>query len=166
MRVHLAAAVVTVLVFAAHRSLACPTAEDGAKAQASGVSLVIGAECVTPFAGRLYDKPMRDAIRGDIVQLETLVTENEAALKVARAGLATCRNDAATALDDCAADIDGPVAVVTPAARAWVWSAAGSGAAVAPVAACRFIDCGSDLTPWAASLGAAVLVSILAWASQ
>lgn len=166
MRVHIAAAVVTILVFAAHRSMACPTSEDGAKAQRSGVSLVIAAGCTTPYGGRLYDKPMRAAVRGDIVQLETLVTESESALKMARAGLVQCKNDAADALDDCAASIT-PAPPAPPAPRrVWVWSAAGSTAAIAPLAACRFIDCGSDATPWAASLGAAVLVSALAWVIQ
>ena len=166
MRLHATCAVATALVFLLHRgafAAECPGAEAGAQAQMSGVSLVIPAGCITPYGGRLYDKPMRAAVRGDIVQLETLVTESESALKMARAGLVQCKNDAADALDDCAASI-------TPAPpaprRVWVWSAAGSTAAIAPLAACRFIDCGSDATPWAASLGAAVLVSALAWVIQ
>lgn len=157
-------AVVAVAALMPSAGAECPSGDAATRAQATRVSLVLPEGCAAPFGGRLYDDAMRGAVRADLAQLEALVLATEGALVGSRGDLERCRRESADALDGCASHIQAIAA--PPPTRLWAWSAAAGAAALAPLAACGLIECGSDGAPWAAALGGAALVTLLAWATQ
>ena len=159
-RLHLMAAFLTLVVFAA-RAYGCP---DDGPAGENPVGLRVN--CPAPYNGHLYSPTHRAKHRADIAALDELVLGNQKLLAEARAALAECRKGAADKIDDCAADIPDPVRVIIPTRVLWPWAAAAAGAGVAPLAVCRVTDCGSAWTPWVSSAAGAGLVVFLAWVSE
>jgi len=130
-----------------------------------GVSVPLPAGCPAPYAGRLYDRAQRDAVRGDIATLEALVVETEKQRDLVRVQLAECRTGAADALDAC---VEGPATAPAPrhVLAPWKWATAGSVAAAAPLVACGVVECGGGHVPVVAAGAAALLVAGLAWLSE
>ena len=129
------------------------------------VSLPLPEGCPSPYSGRLYNREMRDAVRAEIKELETLVLETEKLRDEARRSLAECRLTAAQGLDSCA-DALSPPPKAPEGTPAWVWSGLAGVAALAPLLACTAIDCGPDHVPWLASAGGVVLVVGISWAVE
>jgi|ETNvirnome_6_100_1030635.scaffolds.fasta_scaffold00428_20 hypothetical protein len=163
MRIHLAAAFLTAFLFAMRvYGVPCPTETDGTAAVEAKKPVNLPVGCVAPYDGKLYNRAMRDIIHGRLAAKDAALAGTKGLLDQARLDLATCRDKAATALDDCSTEV--PV-VVAPTSRAsgWVWAVAGSGAVFTPLVGCHFADCGSEATPWVAAAGGAAVVALLAW---
>lgn len=158
LRVALGAAALTVAVFAARAyAQECPSEAKVEAKKVAGQPVGLLAGCTAPYSGYLYTQQLRTKHRADIAKLDELIVGTRTLLDQARTGLDECRKNAAEALDDCSSEIVPPVVRTTGAS--WVWAAAGSGVAFAPLAACRLMDCGSEWTPWAVSaIGSAVVV--------
>jgi len=148
------------------RAEECPNDAQAQQAVAQGVPLTLPSGCVAPFNGKLLNRKMRDANRAAFAQVQGLLEGNKSLLETARAELATCHKDSATALDDCSIEAaeaaETPVAIQVSPARGWIWAAAGSGAALGPLAACQIADCGSEATPWVAAAAGSAVVILLA----
>lgn len=158
---HIVALAITGVLFFVARAEGCPDDVQAQQATRQSIPLALPAGCVAPYDGKLLNRKMRDANRAAFAQKDALLGGTLKNLEQARLDLATCRDKAATALDDCSAEI--PVVSPTSSSKGWIWAAAGSGAALGPLATCRVLDCGSEATPWVAAATGSAVVALLAW---